>query len=133
MLHVDHGSGLGEEIIWISLRGIESNAFVGKESSSEVIAVDDSENSFVYVEIAGNVQIFPGVVLGVIIWIRQLMSLEEDTLRNTCVFDSWLNNVDCVIIEVIVDDTFSKSEVLIWILNHWFLEIGIKAQNLKKV
>jgi hypothetical protein len=55
------------------------------------------------------------------------MSLEEDSLWNTSVFDSWLNNVDGIIVEVVVDDTFSESKVLIWILNNWLLKIGIKA------
>ena len=55
------------------------------------------------------------------------MSLEEDSLWNTSVFDSWLNDMDGIIVKVVVDDTFSKSEVLIWILNYWLLEIGIKA------
>lgn len=131
LLHVDHSSSLSEKIIWITLWGIKCNAFVGKESSGEVIAVYDSENSLVDVEIARDVHISPGVVLGVIIRVWQLMSLEEDALWNTSVLNSWLNDVDGVIIEIVVDDAFSESEILIGILDNWLLEIGIKAQNLK--
>jgi hypothetical protein len=70
LLHVNHSSSLSEEIIWVSFWSIELNAFVGKESSCEIITVNNSENSFVDVEIAGDVQVLPGVVLGMIFWIR---------------------------------------------------------------
>lgn len=61
------------------------------------------------------------------------MSLQEDALRDTRVLDSWLNDVDGVVIEVVINDAFSDSEVLVRVLNHWFLEVSIKAQNLSVI
>jgi len=83
LLHVDHGSGLGEQVLWVSLVWVKSNTFVGKESSSEVIAADNSEYSLVDIEILGNVQVFPGVVLGLILWVWEFVSLQEDSLWNS--------------------------------------------------
>jgi len=62
LLHVDHGSSLGEKVLWIVLIWVESNSFVGEESSCEIISAYDSENSLINIEILSNVQITPGIV-----------------------------------------------------------------------
>ena len=42
-----------------------------------------------------------------------------------------LNDVDGIIIEIVEDNALSNSEVLIGILNHWFLEITVEFKYLK--
>jgi hypothetical protein len=63
----------------------------------------------------------------VIIWIRKLVSLKENSLRDTRILNSRLDNMDSIIIKVVVDDALSDSVVLIWILDNWLLEISMEA------
>ena len=65
-----------------------------------------------------------------IVWPWELMSLKEDTLWDSRVFNSVLNDVDGVIVKVVVDNALSDSEVLIWVFNYWFLEESIKTEDL---
>ena len=58
------------------------------------------------------------------------MSLKENTLWDSRVFNSWFNNMESIIIKIVVDDALSDSEVLIGIFNYWFLEIGIELKDL---
>lgn len=58
------------------------------------------------------------------------MSLKEDTLWDSRVFNSVLNDMDGVVIKIIVDDALSDSEVLIWVFNDWFLEESVEAEDL---
>ena len=58
-------------------------AFVGVESSGELITVDNSEDSLINVEVHANVQILPGVEFAMVFWVWQFVSLQENTLRNT--------------------------------------------------
>jgi len=133
LLVVDHQPGLGEKILWVALRWVKSYSFVGVESSSEIIAVDDSENSSVHIEVHSNVKVLPDVVLGWIFWSWELVSLQEDSLRNSGVFNSWLDNVDGIIIKIVVNGAFSESVVLISIFNNWLLEITSEAKYLSVI
>ena len=58
------------------------------------------------------------------------MSFHENTLRDTRVLDSWLDDVDGVIVEIIVNNTFSNSEIFVSIFNDWFLEVSMEFENL---
>ena len=60
------------------------------------------------------------------------MSFHEDSLRDTRVLDSWLDNVNGVIVEIIVNNAFSDSEIFVSILNDWFLEVSVEFENLYK-
>jgi hypothetical protein len=60
------------------------------------------------------------------------VSLQENALRNTAVFNSILQDVKSIIIKVIVNSAFSDAVVFIRILNNWLLEIGLEVQNLLK-
>ena len=42
-----------------------------------------------------------------------------------------LNDMDGIVIEIIEDDTFSNSEVLVGIFNYWLLEISVEFKYLK--
>jgi len=83
LLHVNHSSCLSKQVLRVVLISIKLNTFIGKESSGEIITADDSEYSLVDVEVLADVQISPVVVLGLIFWIWELMSLQENSLWNS--------------------------------------------------
>ena len=58
------------------------------------------------------------------------MSLQKDSLWHSRVLNSWLDDVDGVIVKVVVDDAFSDSVVFVWVFNNWFLEVSVEAENL---
>jgi hypothetical protein len=60
------------------------------------------------------------------------VSLQENALRNTAVFNSILQDVKSIIIKVIVNSAFADAVVFIRILNNWLLEVGLEVQNLLK-
>jgi hypothetical protein len=130
LFEVDHGSGVGEEVLWVTFWASESNSFVGEESSGKVITVTDSEDSLVNIEVHADVEIAPDVVFGLVLWVWELVSLHEDSLGNSGVLNSWLENVDGVVIEVVENGALSKSVVLICVFNYWFLEISGEFQGL---
>ena len=130
LLEVDHSSGMSEEIFWVSLRGSKSDSLVCVESPGEIIAVNDSENSLVDIEVDTNVEVLPDVVFRLVIWIWKLMSLQKDSLWHSRVLNSWLDDVDGVIVKVVVDDAFSDSVVFVWVFNNWFLEVSVEAEYL---
>jgi len=61
------------------------------------------------------------------------VSLHEDSLWNSRVLNSWLDDVDGIVIKIVVDSAFSDSVVLIGIFNNWFLEITGEAKYLLQV
>jgi hypothetical protein len=133
LLVVDHQSGLGEEILWVAFWVVEWNTLVGVEPSGEIIAVDDSEDSCVHIEVHTNVEVLPNVVLGWVLWVWQLVSLHEDSLWDTGVLNSWLEDVDGVVIEIVENDALSQSVVLIGVFNDWFLEVSRKGEGLSVI
>ena len=60
------------------------------------------------------------------------MSFQKDALRNTCILNSWLDDVDRVIVKIVEDNAFSNSEIFISILNDWFLEVSVEFENLNQ-
>ena len=60
------------------------------------------------------------------------MSLEEDTLWDTRILDSWLNDVESIIIQVEVDDAFSHTVVFVLVLNDWLKEVTFEVEDLWK-
>jgi hypothetical protein len=61
---------------------------------------------------------------------ENLVSLEEDTLRDATVLKSVLQDMQSVIIEVIVNSAFADAIVLIGVLYNGLLEIGLEVQHL---
>jgi len=55
------------------------------------------------------------------------VSLQENTLRNTTVFNSIFQNVKSIIIEVIVNCAFTDTIVFVGVLNNRLLEIGFEV------
>lgn len=82
------------------------------------------------VEVEPNVQISPCVEPSWVFWEWQFVSLQEVSLRDSGVLDLWLIDMDGVVIQEIVDPTFSCSEVLVWILNNWLNKKGVENKLL---
>jgi hypothetical protein len=100
------------------------------ESSCKIISIDDTEDSAVDIQIDAYIQISPGVDLGLLAGNEDLVSLEEDTLRDATVLKSVLQDMQSVIIEVIVNSAFPDPIVLIGVLYNGLLEIGLEVQHL---
>lgn len=130
LLHVYHSSSLNKGIIWEVFRFIKVETFILIELVSEIIAINDSEDSSVAAEVDSEVQILPGVVDSCIFTDWDLMSLQEDALGDATVFNSLLNDMDGIIVQIVVDDALPDSEVLIWVLNYWLLEVGCELEDL---
>ena len=60
------------------------------------------------------------------------MSLKENSLWDSCILYSTLDDVDGVVIKVIVKNAFADSVVLIRVFNNWFLEVDFEIKYLKK-
>ena len=58
------------------------------------------------------------------------MAFQKYSLRDATIFHSALNDVDCIIIKVVVDDALSDPVVFIRILNYWLLEVAIELEDL---
>lgn len=71
---------MSKDVFWISLSGVKRLSFIGKEPSSEGVTVNKSEDSLVDVKVDSNIEVLPGVVLALVLWEWQLVSLKEDSL-----------------------------------------------------
>lgn len=72
-----------EEVIGQCFRLIEGNFHIGVELLREGIAIVDTEDTFEEVDVDGDIQILPGVVVGQLTdHLGDLLPLDEDALRN---------------------------------------------------
>ena len=78
-----------------------------------------------------NFQICPVVGVSWPGWVWELVSLEEDSLRDAGVLYTLLNDVDGIIVEVVVDGALPDSIVLGRVFDDWLLEISSEVKNLK--
>lgn len=142
LFHINHRSSVSEEVLWVFLTSVHFNSLVGEESSSEIVAVNKSEISSIDVEGDATVKILPGeisliwrftssikiwVFVEVLFVIWELMSLKENTLWDTRVLNSWLENMNGIVIKIVVQNTFSDSEVFVTILYDWLLEVAVES------
>jgi hypothetical protein len=58
------------------------------------------------------------------------MTLKEDALGDTGVNNTWLNNVEGIVFEIVEDDTLADSVVLVGVFNDWFLEVTFEFEYL---
>ncbi len=58
------------------------------------------------------------------------MSFQEDALWDSAVLNSMFKNMNSVVVEIVEDDAFSDSEVLVLIFDNWLLEVSIEAKCL---
>ena len=122
---------MSEWVIWESFWNTNVKSLVREVTFGEFITVNNSEHSRINIDICAESQICP-VVVSRLVWFGQLVSLEEDSLWNSWVLYSALNDVDSVIIKVIVKNAFADSVVLIRVFNNWFLEVDFEIKYLKK-
>jgi hypothetical protein len=123
---------MSEWIIGESLRQTDIKSLVREVSFGEIVTVNNSEHSRINIEICAESQICP-VVISRLVWFRQLVSLEENSLWDSCVLYSALDDVDGVVIKVIVKNALADSVVLIWVFNNWFLEVDFEIKYLSIV
>ena len=116
---------MSEWIIRESLRHTNVKSLVREVSFGEIITVNNSEHSRINIDICAEFKICP-VVISRLVWFRQLVSLEEDSLWDAGVLYSALNDVDSVIIKVIVKDALADSVVLIRVFNNRLLEVDFE-------
>jgi hypothetical protein len=98
LFHVDHSSSLFKGIIWVTFRGIKSNSFILEELSGELVAVYDSENSSIDVDVASIVEVSPCVMGSCIFWPSDFVAFQKHSLRDATVFNSLLYNVQGVVL-----------------------------------
>lgn len=130
MFHVDHSSRLNEEVLGESLGGVEGDTLVCEESLGEVVAVNYSENSRVDVEVDGDVEVLPHVVLALVFGVGQFVALQEHTLGHARILSLHLLDHDGVVIQVIVQGALADAIVLVGVFHHGFLEEAEKSEHL---
>lgn len=117
-----------------SFRFVEGMLHVVIKLFGELIAIIDSEDSLEEFDISGNVEVPPCV--GICEFsndLRNLLSFEEDALRDATVFDFGLGDEDSVVHEIVVDFDLSDSKIFEFAFDDVFLEIGIEPQYLSFV
>lgn len=98
--------------------------------AGEIVAIVDSEDSAVHFQIESEVQILPGVGVESAVVFGDLVALEEDALRDACVLNLGLRDVERVVVEVVVDHALANAVVFGGVFVHCFLEVGVEAQHL---
>ena len=122
---------MSEWVIWESFWNTNVKSLVREVTFGEFITVNNSEHSRINIDICAESQICP-VVVSRLVWFGQLVSLQEDSLWDSCILYSALNDMDSVIIKVIVENALADSVVLIRVFNNWFLEVDFEIKYLKK-
>jgi hypothetical protein len=62
---------------------------------------------------------------------ENFVSLEENSLRNTTVFNSVLKDMECIVVKIIINSALADTIVFCGVLNNGLLEIGLKMEYLK--
>lgn len=119
-----------ELIIRETLSSIKRKALISVESSGEIITINNSKNSLVDIEVGRTIQICPGIVSRLVIWEWKLMTFQKDTLWYSSILNSWFNNVNGIVIQVVENNAFTNSEIFIWVFDNWFLEVSVEFKNL---
>lgn len=81
LLHVDHRPGVFEGVIWVRLGSSNVCSLVSVVAARELVAVDDSEDAAIHVDVHAQTEVIP-VVVPRSVGQRQLCALQEHTLRN---------------------------------------------------
>lgn len=72
---------------------------------------------------------FPAVALSAA-GSRDLVALEEDSLGDSGVLNTVLNDVHGVVIKVVVDNATTDTVVFSGVFNNGLLEVGLEVENL---
>jgi hypothetical protein len=98
LFHIDHLSGMNKWVFRVVLWWVHRDTTVSIKLSSKVVTTNDSEDSSINIKIHRHIQISPVEYIAWSIWIRHFVSLEEHSLRNSWILNSWLSNEDSVIV-----------------------------------
>ena len=131
LLHVDHAARLLKRVIRVGLRCAKIDTLVSVAALGKFVAVNDSEDAAVHLEVHAQLQVRPVVVAGTVL-LQELGSLQEDALGDAGVGDARLDDVEGVIVQVEVDDALPDAEVLRWVLNDGLKEVGLVVKDLKE-
>jgi hypothetical protein len=118
-----------EGVLGIILSWTDVGTLIGIVGASELVTVNDAEDTVVDVEVHTEVEIGP-VVVARAVGLAELSTLQEDALRDAGVGDARLNDVESVIIEVEIDDALSNAEVLCRVLDNGFKEVRLEVEDL---
>ena len=121
---------MNEWVIWEVFRGSNIDTLISIEGFGEIITVNNAEYSFVNIEVHSKSEIWP-IIDYITVWLWKLVSFQEDSLRNSRVLNFWLDDVESIIIKVEVDDAFSDTIVLVFILNNRLKEVSFEVKDLK--
>jgi hypothetical protein len=92
LLHVDKGTGVNEGVVRVGLGLSKPYAFVSVERPGELVAVNDTEDTSIKLDVDSNTEIFPSVGLNAA-GFRNEMAFQEDALWNARILDTRLNDV----------------------------------------
>ena len=119
-----------ERIVRVILSRSYVATLVGEVRASELVAVNDTEDTSVDIEVHTEAEIRPVIVTGAI-GLGELSALEENALRDSRVLHTRLNDVEGVILHVEVDDALSDAVVLITVLYDGLKEVRLEVQDLE--
>jgi hypothetical protein len=132
LLEIDHSTSVLEWVIWQRFGSTESNALIGVEGTGEVVAIVDVENAVIKVNVNADIQVFPGVGFNRA-RLGNEVTLKENSLGNSGVRDTGLQNVDSVVLQVVIHSALTEAVVLVLVLNNSLLEVDGEVQNLYHV
>jgi hypothetical protein len=99
--------------MWKRFRLIESHLHVAVKLFSERIAVIYPKDAFKEVNIDGNVEILPGIMVSQLSnHLRYLLSFQKHPLRNTWIFYFFFSDEDSLVWKIIVDENRPDSVIL---------------------
>ena len=129
LLHVDHGAGVSEGILGEVLSSADVLTLVGVERASELVAVNDAEDTVIDVKVHAESEIGPIVIAGAVRH-AELGALQENALGDTRVLNARLDDMEGVVIQVEVDDALSDAEVLSGVLDDGLEEVRLEVEDL---
>ena len=130
LFHIDHAAGMLERIVRVVLSLSNVSTFITIVATSELVAIDDTEDTSVDIEVHAESEIRPVIVTRAI-RLGKLSALEENSLRDSRVWDTRLNDVEGVILHVEVDDALPDAVVLIRVLYDGLKEVRLEVQDLE--
>jgi len=120
-----------EEVSRKGLGFIEGTLQIFVEFFCEGVTVIDPEDSFENVQVDCNVEIFPLIVVSQFSDdLGDLLPFEEDSLRNACILDFLLGDVDALVGEIVVDLYGPDPVVFESCFDDMLLEVGIVPEYL---
>ena len=119
-------------VVGVVLSVADSYALVGVEGAGELVAVDDAEDAAVELDVDADVEVFPGVNLNAV-WLGDEVAFQKDALGNSRVLDSGLDDVQCAVFQVVVDDALADAIVFVGVFDDGLLEVGAEVKDLKTI